>query len=134
MLQWVERLGPGPAQSSHERLEHEDVIRIVPKNPRASQLVIRVGRSDPHFDAYAGKRAAFDDLPISIDLVVQVCEGVKAGRLHELLWERNGTILGAKSELELPGEVMYSQIFTLGYHFWKLFGSMQPRTVQYEPY
>src|SRR5271157_1678183 len=78
---WVESLPAGAAQLIEEQVPYEYVVRIVPRNTRSLGVQFRIGDNGT-FGLYVSA-IRIEDLPLSAQYLVEICEAVKQGRVEE---------------------------------------------------
>ena len=128
--QWVATLPRGSAEVTEEALAHETVLTIKPSNPRASPIEFRVSDYGT-FGLYFGKGFAFEEIPASVDHVLDICDSIRRGRLQERVWEWRGRVVKTEGVLELSR----GRLTDRGTRHWAaLLGLGTPRLIQYEPW
>jgi hypothetical protein len=128
--QWFGALPPGIANLSEEVLEYEHVIRMRPTNPRACPLEFRVSKYGT-FGLYLGKGFAFEEIPSAIDLVLDICETVRQGRVSEEVREWRGKITRTSGVVNLVSGPMSDRASS---HWAALLPFGETRRIQYEPW
>jgi len=125
---WVESLPAGAAQLIEEQVPYEYVVRIVPRNTRSLGVQFRIGDNGT-FGLYVSA-IRIEDLPLSAQYLVEICEAVKQGRVEEEIWVRRGQVAKSKTVLRLPsGNLGGTDLKDL---FATILGQHDTRT--YEPY
>jgi hypothetical protein len=128
--EWFASLSPGIARLTEQDLEYEHVMTLTPTNPKASPIEFRISRYGT-FGLYFGKGFAFEEIPSSVELVLDVCESIRQGRVKEEIWEWRGRIVKTKGVLELTANNLTDQGSS---HWAALLGLGTRRQIQYEPW
>jgi hypothetical protein len=127
---WFGGLPPGTARLSEEVFEYEHVIRMIPTNPKACPVELRVSNYGT-FGLHLGKGFAFEDIPSSIDLVLDICESIREGRVSEQVREWRGKVVGTRGVVELSSGSLRDRGST---HWAALLPVGANRQIQYEPW
>jgi hypothetical protein len=128
--EWFGSLPQGTAELTEELTEYETIIRIKPSKSKACDIEFRIGNYGK-FDVAMGNGIQFDEIPISLDLVVDICRSVAKGRVKERVWISNGKVVRSKGEVELSSD----RWFDRGSNSWRgILGLGKVEDIHYEPY
>jgi hypothetical protein len=130
LQEWLSALPSGTATLHEEELEFERVFSITPANPKGCPVEFRLSRYGT-FGLYLGKAFSVEELPCSIDRVLDICESLRRGRVKEEVWEWRGKVIKAKGAVVLSKYQIYDEgsCHWLG---WLPIGTH--RIIQYEPW
>lgn len=106
LREWTSELPDGIAETTEESLSAEQVVRITPVNTLASYVEFRIGDYGT-FGLYLGTSMAFEDLPLSRNYLVEICDAVRAGRIEEQLLTIGRRVVRAKGVLHLASGDLY---------------------------
>lgn len=148
--QWFSKL-PATAAIINEEFKpaHEYIyeVDIRPSKPAASSIRIGI-RSDETFDVLLGKNISFNEISLSVDLLLEVCESVCQGYLKEEVLEWRGKVFRSKGILKFPHEIQWQwlspknevekmisdQWVSNRGSFMGLFGIGYKRLIEYQPW
>lgn len=100
LREWLSRLPEGVATCEESKAPHEYVVRVVPRNGRAASVTFRFSEYGT-FGLYIGTAIRIEDLPLSSDHVLEICDAVCDGRVQEEMWMRRGKRLKSVGVLQL---------------------------------
>jgi hypothetical protein len=127
---WFSTLPSGVAHLTEEQHEYELVLAVTPTNPKGCSIELRVSYYGT-FGLYLGRGFAFEDIPSSIELVLDICESVRRGDVKEEVWEWRGKIIKTRGCLKLSTR----QLTDRGSSHWAAWLPVGTRRqVQYEPW
>jgi hypothetical protein len=127
---WINGLSSDTAVLHEEESEFEIVFRITPTNSRGCPVEFRFSGYGT-FGLYIGKALSIEELPCSVDYVLDICESVRRGRVKQELWEWRGKLIRAKGEVVLSENRIYDQG---SYHWLACLPIGRHRVVQCEPW
>lgn len=120
---WFASLPLGIAKLTEQAFEHEHVMTVTPIKPKASPVEYRISHYGT-FGLYFGKGCAFEEIPSSIEVVLDICESLRQGRVKEEVWDWRGRIVKTRGVLQLSAECLTDSRLGLGTN----------RQIQYEPW
>lgn len=97
---WLSSLPRDVVDVKQEHLEYESVVKIRPFKSKASPLEFRIGNYGT-FDVAMGMGMQFNEIPISVDKVIDICKSVASGRIKEQVWISKNKCVRSNGELEL---------------------------------
>jgi hypothetical protein len=131
LRKWVRDLPSGIADLQESVLNQEAaVIKIFPKNPKSSDVAFHL---NPQFvDVYCARNSSFEEVPSKLDVLLDVCEAVRRGRLTiEISNPYGGLSFQEKAILKLSSDVWYDKY---GGVRWPFRQYPAPQTIHYEPW
>jgi hypothetical protein len=105
---WIGSLPGGAANIEEDRREHEHIIKLRPRDPRAAGITVSLG-SDGTFEVFAGKAFRSGELPYDRDALLEACEAVSRGRMTEETWELFGRVLRARATIQKASGNWYNR-------------------------
>ena len=126
---WFDGLQAGIGFLSEEIGRHEHIVHIQPNNPLASAVELRFGSED--FGLYLDGGFAIESLPLDEVQVLDICDSVRRGRLHQQRWEFRGKLIGSRSVLHLSAGRIWDRYGGRG---WPFHYFTFERTIHYEPW
>jgi hypothetical protein len=132
---WFRQLPSGIAEMTEDLQDSRStVITIVPGNRKSSEISLHF--SPEGVDAYCARHSAFEDIPLETNLILDLCESVRSGRISiEVTHPYRGLSFQERSIVKLSNDVWYD---TYGGNkpFAKLFSHeyLEPQTIHFEPW
>lgn len=130
--EWVAALPPGLATLHETETEMEHILTIRPTNSRAADVEFRVGH-DGTADIHFGKAGNFEEVSITPEFLIEVCNAVSSGQLRDRVRCAFGFQVGVTTILDLGhGHQMKDTSVQLAGLL--LYPFVPPRDIQYEPW
>ncbi|NKE70568.1 hypothetical protein [Candidatus Manganitrophus noduliformans] len=127
---WLSSLPLGVVDVKEEHGEYESVVKIKPFKSKASPLEFRIGNYGT-FDVAMGMGMQFNEIPISVDKVIDICKSVASGRIKEQVWISKNKCVRSNGELELSSGRWSDR----GSNSWRgILGIGKKQFIEYEPY
>src|SRR5882762_4877683 len=82
---WVQGLPDGVARIEETEAAHEYVVRVIPRNPRSAAVTFRISEYGT-FGLYIGAAIRIEDLPLTSQHILEICEAVRSGGFEEETW------------------------------------------------
>ena len=98
---WAKGLPDGVARLEESEAPYEYVVRVIPRNPGSAGVTFRISEYGT-FGLYVGAAIRIEDLPLTSEYVLEICEAVRRGEFVEETWSRGGALLKAIGVLRLP--------------------------------
>lgn len=111
LKRWYDSLPPGIASWRTSDDRYERVVTIAPSNPLAAEVIFRFS-SYGTFGVYFGPGSAGEDVPVSADFALEVCEAVRRGQLTERVrsfWRWRTTM---RTRLQLKNRQLEDRLIT----------------------
>ncbi len=97
---WVQGLPDAVARIEETEAPHEYVVRVIPRNPRSAVVTFRISEYGT-FGLYIGTAIRIEELPLTSEYILEICEAVRKGKFVEETWSRGGALLKASGVLQL---------------------------------
>lgn len=127
---WADSLPDGSVKIAESEAPCEYVVRVIPRNERSAEVEFRISDYGT-FGLYIGSAIRMEDLPLSNDYLLEICDAVSHGKVEEETWSRSGKLLKSIGVLRLPSGDLHGTAYrgALG-----TLGSDEHARKSYEPY
>jgi hypothetical protein len=124
---WVRELHSGITDLQKSILHPESlIIRIVPRNPKSTEVSFQLDSSG--VDVCCARHSSFEDVPLDVDLILDICEAARQGHLTiEITHPYGGLSFQEKATLTLSSGVWYD---TYGGLRWPFLQYLSPQTIR----
>lgn len=107
---WYARLPLGLAALSDESDRYGSVLRITPRAQGGASVEFHFSRNRT-LDFYVGRAGLFDNVEVSAELAIGVCEAARRGRVIDYVRVWRGREMAASTEIELSsGRTLQSRV------------------------
>lgn len=111
LKKWYEALPSGVASWRESEDQYEHAVTIAPTNPRAAEVTFRFG-SYGTFGVYFGLGGAGEDVPVSRDFALEVCEAARNGKIVEELRTVWGWRSSVRTRIQLKNRQLEDRMVT----------------------